>query len=389
VTGRLDIGGLGVVGAGVMGSEIAFVAARAGMDVVIRDVAEEALARAVAHVGRLADAGVRRGRLTEDEAGAIRGRVTVTADGAGLRGCAVVVEAVPEVIDLKHRVFAELDDLLPDDALLATNTSGLSVTEIAGRTRRPERVVGLHFFNPASVMRLVEVIQGDRTSAGALETAEALARRLGKTPVRVRECPGFLVNRVLVRAMTESYRRAEELGADPADCDAAVVADGPAPMGPFALGDLIGLDTLDHIARDLRTAYGERFADGGVLGRLVGAGRLGRKSGGGFFEGPVEGAGTGPAARDVAERYRLAALDEAVRCLEEGVAALEDVDRAMALGAGWTAGPLAAADARGLGAVRDRLRELAATAGERFAPRQPLTERADSDTTFLPSERTP
>lgn len=378
-----------MVGAGVMGSEIAFVAARAGMDVVLRDVSEDALGRGTAHVASLAADAVRRGRMTGDEADAVVARVTPATDGRALAACDAVVEAVSEVIDLKHRVFAEIDDLAPEGALLATNTSGLSITAIARGTRRPASVVGLHFFNPASVMRLVEVIQGDDTAPGTLATAEDLARRLGKTPVRVRECPGFLVNRILVRAMAEAYRRASELGAGPAACDAAVVASAPVPMGPFALGDLIGLDTLEHIARDLRAAYGERFETGPEPGRLVAEGRLGRKSGGGFLTGPATGAVPDDAARDVAGRYLLGAVDEAVRCLEEEVAALPDIDLAMSLGAGWTTGPLGWADAEGPAVVRDRLAALAAEAGPRFTPRPPLVRRAETDTPFLPPEETP
>lgn len=167
--------------------------------------------------------------------------------------------------------------------LIASNTSGLSITTLAAATSRPTQVVGLHFFNPASVMKLVDLVRGEKTSDAALDTAEQFARGLGKTPVRVRECAGFLVNRVLIRAMVEAYRHADEIGAAPAAVDAAVVAAGPAPMGPFALADLIGIDTMEHVRRDLETAYGGRFLDAGVLAAKVEAGLLGRKSGRGFF----------------------------------------------------------------------------------------------------------
>ena len=178
-------------------------------------------------------------------------------------------------------------------------------------------MLGLHFFNPASTMRLVEVIRGDATSDATAEAGAELVRRLGKTPVAVAECPGFLVNRVLVRALCEAYRRAAESGAGLAAADAAVVAAGPAPMGPFALGDLIGLDTLHHVQNDLVSAYGERFEDGGLMAGHVAAGRLGAKSGEGFFEGRAPEGEADDAGRDVAERYYLGALDEARRCLEE------------------------------------------------------------------------
>jgi 3-hydroxyacyl-CoA dehydrogenase len=176
-----------------------------------------------------------------------------------------------------------------------------------------------------------------------MSAAETLASSLGKVPVRVRECPGFLVNRILVRALAAAYRRAAELGADMAAADAATVAGGPAPMGPFALGDLIGLDTLGHIQRDLREAYGDRFDDAGEIARRVDAGRLGAKTGAGFHDGKAPEAEPDDAGRQVAEAYYAGALDEARRCIDEDVAAPGDVDLAMRHGCGWSAGPLESA----------------------------------------------
>jgi 3-hydroxyacyl-CoA dehydrogenase len=202
-------------------------------------------------------------------------------------------------------------------------------------------VLGLHFFNPASTMKLVEVIRGDATSDATAQAGFDLVRRLGKTPVAVAECPGFLVNRVLVRALVEAYRRAAQTGADLSAADAAVVAGGPAPMGPFALGDLIGLDTLAHVQSDLVAAYGERFGDGGLMAGHVAAGRLGSKTGEGFFAGrPPEGIAPDDAGRDVAEQYYAGARDEARRCLDERIASADDLVLAMQLGAGWSEGPL-------------------------------------------------
>lgn len=189
-------------------------------------------------------------------------RVTPSADEGELGSCDLAIEAVPEIMDVKREIFRRLDAALPPAALIASNTSGLSITALGRETGRPHRVLGLHFFNPASVMRLVECVRGADTGDEALAAGEAFARALGKTPVRVRECPGFLVNRVLVRALAGTYRHAAATGADGAAADQAVVAEGPAPMGPFALGDLIGLDTLEHIRAHLEQAYGERFGDG-------------------------------------------------------------------------------------------------------------------------------
>jgi 3-hydroxyacyl-CoA dehydrogenase len=325
-----------------MGSEIAFVAAAAGREVVLRDLTADLVERGLAHARGLGEAAAARGRMTADEARAAAARIAGTTEEADLARCGIVVEAVSEVMDLKLRIFRSLDAALPPETVLASNTSGLSITALARATGRPDRVLGLHFFNPASLMRLVEVIEGADTDPAVLAGAEALVRDLGRTPVRVRECPGFLVNRMLVRAMATAYRDSAASGADPAAVDAAVVASGPAPMGPFALGDLVGLDTLAHIRRDLQEAYGDRYDDAGLL-----AGRLGRKSGGGFFTGRPPETAPDDAARAVAGGYYAAALDEARRCLREGIASSEsDVDLAMRLGAGWSAGPLAAARER-------------------------------------------
>lgn len=331
---------MAVLGAGVMGSEIAQAAAAAGVEVVLLDSDPAALERGIAHVGGICARRVERGRMSAEEADAVVARVRPTGDDADLADCDLAIEAVPEIMDIKRQVFRRLDGALPAAALLASNTSGLSITEMAAETGRPSKVVGLHFFNPASVMKLVEVIRGETTSEETMVAAEEFARAAGKIPVRVKECPGFLVNRILVRALSEAYRHAAVIGADMAAADRAAVENGPAPMGPFALGDLIGLDTLGHIQRDLVAAYGPRFDDGGEVRKRVDAGRLGKKSGSGFYDGdPLEAAADGP-GREVAYTYFAGAFDEARLCVDDGIAAAADVDLAMQHGCGWKIGPL-------------------------------------------------
>ncbi len=375
---------IGVVGAGVMGSEIAQVAAAAGCSVVLVDVDDAAVTRGLTHVRSIGERRVAKGRLTQDDADAIAGRVTGSVSLDAIGDCDLVIEAGPEVLELKRTLWQAIDAAAKPSALLASNTSGLSITALARATARPERVMGLHFFNPASVMRLVEVIRGADTAEATIDAGARVAERLGKVPVRVLECPGFLVNRILVRALAEAYRHADELDAARVPADQAVIDAGPAPMGPFALGDLIGLDTTLHVQRDLEVAYGERFAAGTSLAAEVDAGRLGRKSGAGLVTGSEPGAadGHGPA---VAERYHLGAFDEACRCLEEGIATLPDIDLAMTLGTGWSEGPFAWAERRGLPELAADLAALAGLAGDRFAPRAPLTERIAAGTTFMRS----
>ena len=378
----MDFQSIGVIGAGVMGSEIAQVAAAAGCEVVVVDIDDGAVARGIEHIRSIGARRVDRGRMSAEEAEAVLSRVRGATDIAAIGDCDVIVEVAPEILELKRDLWQRIDAAAKPGAILASNTSGLSITTIARATTRPEHVLGLHFFNPASVMRLVEVIRGEDSADPVIDAGVAIATRLGKVPVRVVECPGFLVNRILVRALAEAYRHADELSADRASADAAVVDLGPAPMGPFALGDLIGLDTTLHVQRDLLAAYGDRFAAGTSLADEVGGNRLGKKSGAGFVTGVEPGApdGHGPA---IADRYYLGAFDEACRCLEEGIAALPDIDTAMQLGAGWSDGPLAWADAEGLSAVSARLDALAADAGARFAPREALRTRATGGLAFI------
>ncbi len=329
---------IAIVGAGVMGSEIAWTGAAAGRDVLLIDAAPEALAAAREHVDAITARRRAKGRLETEEAASIRARITTAGDTAAVSGCDTIVEAVTERMDVKRAVFAALGRHADEGALLASNTSGLSISELGTAAGRPGRTVGLHFFNPASVMPLVEVIRGRETTDDAQAEAMALARALGKTPVGVRECPGFLVNRILTRAMAAAYRVTETSGSSPASADAAIVAAGPAPMGPFALGNLVGLDTLSFLLRDLEAAYGERFAQGSALPELVAAGSLGQKTGVGFALADQAPRDRGASA--AAEAFYAAAQDEAELCRDEQVAAADDIDLAMRLGAGWERGPL-------------------------------------------------
>ena len=335
---------LGVVGAGVMGGEIAQLGAQADIPTVLVDVDERALARGLdairARLGRLRD------RVAPDlDVDATVARVTPSRDLAALRDCRLVIEAAPERMDVKLPLFAELARVTASGAVLASNTSALPISQMAAAAVDPSRVLGLHFFNPATRMPLVEVIRTGATSDGALAAGTEAARQLGKTPVQVRESPGFLVNRVLVRAIAEAIRLASEDRAAPADVDAGVRASGPAPMGPFELADLIGLDTFEAIRAHLEANLGRRFSDAGATARLVAAGRLGRKLGGGFRDHSPDGAPGADAGR-AAERYYLAAADEARMCVDQAIAGEADVDLALRLGAGWIVGPLEQAGGR-------------------------------------------
>jgi len=281
-----------VVGAGVMGGEIAQVIAAADIPVLLKDVDQEYVdaglqqARAVteAQVHKL----VSKEKLTTgqgaEQVEATLARITGTTSYDGFGDVDFVVEAVPERIEVKHEVFADLDAATPGHAVLATNTSGLSISEIGDATNRPDKVVGFHFFWPASAMRLIEIVEGEETSQATLQTASNFAQAIRKTPVRCAECPGFVVNRILTSTASEIWRYQDETGASPEAVDAFIKEQAGMPMGVFQVADMSGLDTVVKVARDMAAAYGDRFYVHKGMEELVSKGDLGAKSGKGFYE---------------------------------------------------------------------------------------------------------
>ena len=281
-----------VVGAGVMGGEIAQVIAAADIPVVLKDV-EQPLVDAGLEKAREVTEGslsklVEKGRLSEEQAAEQRdrtlGRITGTTSYEGFGDVDFAIEAVPERMSIKHDVFAELDAVTPGHAILASNTSGLSITEIGDVTNRPDRVVGFHFFWPASRMRLIEVVEGEETSLDTVQTASNFARAIRKTAVRCAECPGFVVNRILLSTASEVWRHQDETGQSFEEIDDALTAGASVPMGPFRIADMSGLDTVLKVARDLQAAYGDRFYVHKGMEERVERGDLGAKTGKGFYE---------------------------------------------------------------------------------------------------------
>jgi 3-hydroxybutyryl-CoA dehydrogenase len=279
-----EIRKVGVVGLGTMGAGIAQVSVQSGHETVGREVSGELGERGRATIERYLTRGVEKGRLTQAERDAALGRLTLTTELSDLADCDLVIEAVLEELELKREVFAELDRVTRPDAVLATNTSALSVSEIAVATQRPERVVGMHFFNPAPVLPLVEIVRTPQSSDDAVDAAYAWAEKAGKQPVRCNDTPGFIVNRILIPLLNDCVRVLDEADVRPEDMDKAMTNGAGWPMGPCALVDLIGIDVHVHASEALHGKLDEpRMAPPERLVRMQQEGKLGRKSGSGFY----------------------------------------------------------------------------------------------------------
>ncbi len=372
----------GVVGAGTMGGEIAQVISFCGLPVVLKDVDQAMLDRGMSTVRRIYAARVDKGKMSVEEMERGLALIEPALDYGAFVDVDIVIEAVPEKMAIKRAVFQELDKVVHETTIFASNTSALSISEMASATRRPGKTIGMHFFNPAHVMRLVEVIPGLDTKQETVDDVVTFAKSLRKLPIVVQECPGFLVNRLLMPYLNEATYCLQEGAASAAEIDAALAGFGM-PMGPFALMDVVGIDVCRHVLDYLHDEYGPRMAPALLLHRLVEAGRLGEKNGKGFYgydgeSGEPVKAMIGEFAADppgpfTVERVIYPLINEAAIALQEHVAATNDIDAAMMTGAGMTyggerKGPLAIADEIGLDVVLARLQALFERHGERFRP---------------------
>jgi enoyl-CoA hydratase/3-hydroxyacyl-CoA dehydrogenase len=375
-----------VVGAGTMGGQIAQTIAAAGIPVELKDIDDE-LVRAGLEEARNVTAGqvgklVERGKLTQEQGDAqiaeIVGRIHGSTSYASFGDVDFVVEAVPERMEIKQAVFAELDAATPGHAILASNTSSLSITEIGEATLRPEKVVGFHYFYPASIMPLIEIVEGEETAPETVTAAVTFAQAIRKQPITCAEVPGFVVNRILNSGTSEIWREQEQKGLSIKLIDEGVGAAGVIPMGPYFLVNLLGLDTVLHVAEHLAESYGdERFYVPKGMQKLVSEGKLGAKTGGeGFYSAAGEPNLPGDGEPDVPELVELLTLKtfvEACLVLEEGVAVHRDIDFGLMAGAGLDPRrglmpPFMKADVEGLDTMLERLENAAERHGERFAP---------------------
>jgi 3-hydroxybutyryl-CoA dehydrogenase len=384
-------GPVGVIGAGAMGAGIAQVAATAGHDVTLVDAVPGAAASAVEKVGAALSRLVDKGRLPADDAAAVLARITPVESLDELPECGLVIEAVPEDLDLKRRIFADLADRQPPTTVLATNTSSIDIDDIAAEVSDPERVLGLHFFNPPPVMKLVEVVHGSRTARAYVEHVTALMSAWGKTPVRCSSTPGFIVNRVARPFYGEAQRIVESGVADAATVDWALREKGGFPMGPLELTDFIGQDVNLAVGTSVweQTGRDERYAPTAFQRDLVEAGRLGRKTGSGVYAYAADGSVTGaepdlglaerlvggPIATDPLARTLAMLVNEAVDLVARGEASADDVDTAMRLGTRYPKGPIAWGREIGFDVVARQVAELdEAYPGGRYRPSPALTD---------------
>jgi 3-hydroxybutyryl-CoA dehydrogenase len=391
---------VGVIGAGTMGRGIAQLAALGGYETVIYDVAPDLAEAGAAGLREALEKGASRGRWSEDESRVAAARVQATAEIEELAGCELVVEAAPEKLELKRQIFSSLAEVTGPATVFASNTSSLRVGDIAAGVPNPERVVGMHFFNPPPLMKLVEVVAAEGSSEEALATTTAVGERMGRTPIRAKDSPGFVANRLARPFSLESLRILGDGVADVATIDRVVRLGGGFRMGPFELLDLIGLDVNLEIARSFFAQGGEpeRWRPSPIQEQLVAEGRFGRKSGHGYHDyseersadpelgiqaptlDPGELAKVDLAAERILSRLFAQIANEAAFALEEEIASPQDMETAMRLGFNWPLGPLGFAELIGPDRAADLLEELQAEKGGAYAP-SPLLRRIISSST--------
>lgn len=395
----MSVSRVGIVGAGTMGAGIAQIATLGGFEATLHDADFGALEEGAKRLGTAFARGAERGRWSNEEAEAAIERFDFSEEFEGLAGCELVIEAVPERVELKRRVFTQLAELLGPGAVLATNTSSLRVAEIAAGVPHPERVVGMHFFNPPPLMKLVEVVAAEGSSEAALAAATEVGERMGRTPIRAKDSPGFVANRLARPFTLESLRMLGDGVAEVETIDRIIRLGGGFRMGPFELLDLIGLDVNLEIARSFFVQGGEveRWRPNPIQEKLVAEGRLGRKSGRGYYvygeghEGeldpelgilpptldPEKLARVDPKAEEVLSRLFAQIANEAAFAREEDIASPEDMEIAMQLGFNWPRGPLGIAKLVGPRRALAILEELQAERGEAYIPAPLLRAEAE------------
>jgi len=380
-----------VIGGGAMGQGIVSLNARQGIPVVVKEINKELAQKALKKVHKKFDSWVAKGKMLADNAEDRKMLVQSTSDFDDLTDVDLIIEAVFETMDVKKKIFKELDTILPEHVIFATNTSALSITEMATATNRPGKVAGLHFFNPATFMPLVEIISGEKTSKETIDLLEDFAKNsLGKVPIRVKECPGFLVNRLLMPYLNEAILLLSETTLPLEKIEEEVARFGW-PMGPYTLLDFLGIDVAAEVTKIFEEGYGDRAEAPPLMEIMIKSGRFGQKAGAGFFvvdetkgfkplSEILEKEFPGRKDMPVEEGFRrmmLGLVNEAFLCLEENISTAEDIETGCKYGIGFPAtleGPLHWAESEGLAKILEDLKRFEKTYGPRFKPAKNLEE---------------
>ena len=364
---------MAVIGSGTMGHGITQVLAMSGYEVTMIDINDEILKKAMEKIKWSLQKFAEKRRIKPEDVETILSRIkTTTSIEEGVKDADFVIEAVPEKMDLKKQIFSKVDKAAPKHAILATNTSSLSITEISEATERPDKVVGMHFFNPPQLMPLVEVIKGEHTSDETVNITVELAKKLGKTPVVCRkDTRGFIVNRILGAVFNEAFWAVYNKEATMEEVDSAVKYKAGFPMGIFELADYVGLDVLYYVSKVMEEAFGDMAKSCPIIEPLVKEGKLGQKTGQGFYDWSK---GRPRIPFHLADNFDImriyaVAVNEAARLIYDDVADPEDIDTAMKFGTGWPSGPCEIADREGIDVIVNKLKELYEKTGEaRYKP---------------------
>ena len=392
-----------VVGAGFMGAEIAQVITYAGLPVLVKDIDQNQIEAAAATMRRIYQRRVDKGKMSVEQMAAKLSLAEFTLSYDDFADVDIVIEGVPENLAIKKQVFAELDDVCHQDTIFASNTSALSIEALGTATNRPERVLGMHFFSPAHVMKLVEIVRSPKTSRETIEDVEQFTQELRKIPVIVKECPGFLVNRLLMTFLNEAVLALQEGAASASAIDRAMGQEGFGwPMGPFTLMDMVGNDVCYHVGQYLGSQFGKRMKPAILFEEIYREGRFGEKAGQGWYDYP--GGDESPRVEELVqelqrehrvesgtafsvERLMMPMLNEAFLCVEEDIANLNDIDMACIAGIGMQVnvdgklerlGPLAYSDLVGLDVILEELQHLQAKYGRRFKPAEILADKVEA-----------
>ncbi len=363
---------IAVIGSGLMGSGIAYVSAWNGITVTLVDIKQEFIDKGMERLRTDVMTGIDKGKISMTEAEGLMSRLSATVDlEDAVKDADLVIEAIFENMEVKKEVFAKVDAAAPAHAILATNTSSLSIDELASATKRPDKFIGMHYFSPVPAMKLLELVIGDKTSAETIATAESVGKTQGKQTVIAKNSPGFIVNRLLMPVMRESILMLERGEATKEEIDNAMLQIGKAPAGPFTLGDFVGLDIAYNAMSTLYRELGDCFKPPDTLKNLVESGAIGMKSKKGFYsygaDAPEPDAPKGADPNWIVERLNIPAVREAMILIDTDIANKDDIDMAMKLGASWPMGPFEMADNFGLDKIRDFLTKLESESGSCYS----------------------